>query len=154
MDRNRRRALVMALGVLTFLLSGLFPAAESSATPVPSVLGSICAVPHCPYRGPIRRVSFSLPRSVQSSTRGAFASLRIKVTGLPKGTGAEVQITSPGGAVTTVSRSTRIAKAAPGQWSVVANPISVGPVSYFAAVGTTVVSLAAASHGDVKVEYV
>jgi len=87
------------------------------------------------------------------ATPSATTSLTVDITILPAGTAATVQVTDPSGTERILTSSATISPAAPGHWSVVANPVTTGGNTFYPATSTISVTLAPGTQGTVPVSY-
>ena len=71
----------------------------------------------------------------------------------PATTHADVKVTDPSGTVRTLTATTTIDPAAPGHWVITADPSTTGGDTYYPAIQTTSVTLAADAQGTVLVTY-
>lgn len=82
----------------------------------------------------------------------AAASLSIEVVGLPDGVPAEITATGPDGPVA-ISQTTTVAGAAPGEWSVSAEPVDVGTDGYHPSRPVATVTVGEGEDASVTVDY-
>jgi hypothetical protein len=106
-----------------------------------------------PLNKPIVGMADAPPHIATSPGAVSTASLTITVTNLPASTPADVEVTDPNDAIRTLTKTTTISPAAPGTWSVVADPVSAAGDTYYPATQTINVTLAPGAAGAVSVAY-